>query len=307
MKTVLRKIRIILLAIIVVFGAMPIINEVSFQHTTNNQYVLSRYFPNGNSIHSPQNNITTVGLPANTEESTNWAGYITTPTTNSGYTSISGSWTVPNISASQRNAVAAQWIGLGGVNSKDLLQMGTIEQMENGQPMAEVFWEQLPAAAQNVISIPIGSTVNVSISESTSSSSTWNLTFTVNSPDKQTQTQTISTTLDSSYAGGIGTSAEWISEDPSNLNGQLVPLANMGTVKYQSAIIDGQPLNASGNKVQPVAMVSSNKTILIAPSKLGVDGESFTTTVTNSTDGHRVKVFPKPIWRRIDNSFGLSW
>ncbi|AGK95790.1 G1 family glutamic endopeptidase [Clostridium pasteurianum] len=363
MKTVLKKIQIISLVALVGFGAISIINGVSFQHTTNTQYVLSKYFPKWNSIHSresqqsqsaitttsfpnntegsnnwsgqqsqstvtttsspnnteesnnwenrqPQNNITTTSLPNNTEGSSNWSGYIATPTSNSGYTSISGSWTVPNISESQRNAVAAQWIGLGGVNSTDLLQMGTMEQIENGQPMAEVFWEQLPDVSQNVMSVPIGSIINVSISNSSSSSSIWNLTFTVRTPGGKTQTQTIPVTLDSSYAQGIGTSAEWISEDPSNQNSQLIPLANMGIVKYQSALVNGQPLNALGNNVQPVAMVSSNGTVMISPSELGTDGESFTTTTsttattnTNSTLGYGLNGFTRHIQRRNESRF----
>ena len=94
--------------------------------------------------------------------------------------------------------------------------------------LQKCFGEKLPDVAQNVMSIPIGSTISVNISEPTGSNSTWNLTFTSTSPNGTTQTKTISTTLDSSYAQGIGTSAEWISEDPSNVNGQLVPLANMG-------------------------------------------------------------------------------
>lgn len=257
-----------------------------------------------------QNTITTTNLPYNTQGSGNWAGYIATHTSNNSYTSVSGSWTVPNISASQRDAVAAQWIGLGGVNSTDLLQMGTMEQIENGQPMAEVFWEKLPDVSQNVMSVPIGSTINASISNSSSSSSIWNLTFTAHTPEGKTETQTIPVTLDSAYAQGIGTSAEWISEDPSDQNSQLIPLADMGTVKYQSALVNGQPLNTLGNNVQPVAMVSSDGTVMISPSELGTDGESFTTTTnaaaatnTDSTFGYGSNGFTRHIQRRNESHF----
>ncbi|MFL0198638.1 G1 family glutamic endopeptidase [Clostridium sp. WILCCON 0269] len=286
MKTILKKVPIILLVALVGFGGSTV-HGASSQPITNDQYVLSGYFPNRNLRQSGQlqDTVATTQLPANTQQSSNWGGYIVTPTSDSSYTSVSGSWTIPSISATQQDAVAAQWIGLGGVSTTDLLQMGTIEEIQNGQPTAEVFWEQLPDVAQNVLSVPIGSTINVSIAES--SSSTWNLTFTANTPDGQTQTQTISTTLDSSYDQEIGTSAEWISEDPSNTDGQLFPLANMGTVKYQSAMVNGQALNASGNTVQPIAMVSSSGAIVISPSELGADGESFTTTNTNSTSTRR--------------------
>jgi hypothetical protein len=312
MKTVLKKIQILLLAILIGFGSSPIINEVSSQYTTtNSHYVLSRHSPNRKLIRmpqgqDPQNTATKISLPANTQESGNWGGYIVTPAADSSYESVSGSWTVPNISAAQRNAVAAQWVGLGGASSSDLLQMGTIEDIENGQPVAKIFWEKLPDAAQNIMSVPFGSTISANISKS--SDSTWNLTFTVSSSGKETQTKTISTTLDSSYEQGIGTSAEWISEDPSTESGQLYPLSNMGTVKYQSAKVNGESLNAADNTIMPVAMVSNSGTIQIYPSELSADGESFTTSVNaNSVSSRRTNWFPESIMRRSWRSFGWDY
>ncbi|WAH37835.1 G1 family glutamic endopeptidase [Alicyclobacillus dauci] len=222
-----------------------------------------------------QSTSSAVSLPANTQASGNWAGYIASPASRSdSYTSVTGSWTVPNITGSQ-DGVAAQWIGLGGVSSNDLLQMGTIEQFVNGQAVANVFWEKLPASAQNIMTVPIGSTINASISKATGS--TWNITFTAHTPAGQTETKTILVTLNTSYARGIGTSAEWISEDPSDENNNLYPLADMGTVSYASTTVDGQPLNAAGNQIQPVALVDNGGNVLIAPSALGTDGTSFST------------------------------
>ncbi|WP_407311356.1 G1 family glutamic endopeptidase [Desulfosporosinus sp. SB140] len=323
------KIKIVSLAVVVVLGACSLLNGVPapIAVSANNQmvsdYVFSRNFPHKHlpvpQIQQPQSTASKVDLPANTQGSQNWAGYVATPSSSSSsYTSVSGSWTVPKITADQEDAVAAQWIGLGGVSSSDLLQMGTVEQIENGQPVAQLFWEQLPSPAQYVMTVPIGSTISASISPAADSSSTWNLTFTVNG---QTSTQTISpVTLNASYAQGIGTSAEWISEDPSNQNSQLYPLANMGTVPYQSAMVNGQPLNSSLNKVQPIALVSSNGNVLMAPSALGTDGESFTTNVVSSNTSSRTNQgysqISKPrspsIWRSISDNQGyqvitISW
>ncbi|MCI1943955.1 G1 family glutamic endopeptidase [Clostridium luticellarii] len=289
MKNILKKLQILFLALFVVLGSGSgsAIAAEQFSSTASGSCILSNYYSRRDivqSIHSYQlqNNTNTVDLPANTEKSGNWAGYVATPASqDDAYTSVSGSWTIPNISANQQNALAAQWIGLGGVNSEDLLQMGTIEEIENGQPIANVFWEKLPDASQNVMSIPIGSAISVTISKV--SDSTWNLTFTAVTPEGETVNKTISTTLDSSYEQGIGTSAEWISEDPSNQYSQLLPLANTDTVKYQSMKVNGNSLNDSSNNVHPVAMVSKSGNIAIYPSEIGTDGESFTTT-TNSTD-----------------------
>lgn len=326
MKSMLSKFQIVALAAFVGLGASTLISEAPAANVSNadkqikRTYTLSRYFPdrheNGRGqvtplpywpeirqSQQPQNNATGVSLPANTQTSENWAGYVVTPAAGTGsYTSVSGSWTVPKITAAKPNALAAQWIGLGGVSTKALLQMGTIEEIENGQTVAEVFWEKLPAVAQNVLTVPVGSTISASIAQDANSSLTWNLTFTVNTPDGNKQTKTIPVTLDSAYAQQIGTSAEWISEDPSNQNNQLYPLANMGTVNYSSALANGQPLASAGN-VQPVAMVSRNGNLLVAPSALGTDGESFSTSVI-STDN------PRPIpayWRNGGLPIQIRW
>jgi hypothetical protein len=301
MNIILKRIQIVGLGILFTFvGGNKTTNNLE-QHNTNNKYVLSRYSHNRNFINSFRNASSAVNLPANTQESSNWSGYIVTPTSNNEYTNISGTWTIPNISASQSDAVASQWIGLGGVSSTDLLQMGTIEQVENGQPTAEVFWEKLPDVAQNVMSVPIGSTITVNISET--SSTTWQLVFNATLQNGQTQTQTITANLDSSYDEGIGTSAEWISEDPSDENGQLLPLANMGIVNYEAATVNGQPLNAYGNDIEPVALMSNDGNILIYPSALGTDNESFSTTTNNSSTGSSSKRHR----RRNKSPFGQNW
>lgn len=285
MKIKFRKSYIALLAA-VILEACSLVNNAAAPFAINSQapYMLSRNFSNRHLPvqRSQQQTTQAINLPANTQGSSNWAGYIAAPaSTKNSYTSVSGSWTVPNITASRQNAAAAQWIGLGGVSSNDLLQMGTIEDIENGQPVAHVFWEKLPAAAQYVTTVPIGSTINARITPSADSDLTWDLTYTVNG---KTLSKTIpAVPLDSFYAQGIGTSAEWISEDPSNENNQLIPLANMGTVSYTSALVNDEPLNSKENNIQPVAMVSNNRNILIAPSRLGNDGKSFTTSIVNTS------------------------
>ncbi|MDR3585789.1 MAG: G1 family endopeptidase [Desulfosporosinus sp.] len=294
MKIMFSKIHIVSLAVCVGLGTCHLVNGFQFLYVKNNHiksnYIFSRNFSHRNlhviQVKQSYGAYGNINLPANMKKSENWAGYIDTPSSGSGYASVSGSWIVPNISTSQQTAAAAQWIGLGGSSSPDLLQMGTSEQLENGQLVTELFWEQLPDLAQTVMTVPIGSTINASISPSTNSSLTWNLTFTVNG---RSQTQTIPpVTLDSSYAQGIGTSAEWISEEPTTHNDQMVPFAKMGAVTYQSALVNGRPLNSSGNQVQPVALVSCNGNILIAPSVLGTDGESFSTTSLETVTGRSI-------------------
>ncbi|MDR3599583.1 MAG: G1 family endopeptidase [Desulfosporosinus sp.] len=292
MKIMLNKIQIISLTVLIGLGTFTLVDGVPVQPATNNHrppvYVFAGNSSHKQPIHvsqiqqpqATQATIITTSLPATTRYSENWAGYIDIPSFSGGYTSVSGSWIVPNLSASQENAAAAQWIGLGGSSSNDLLQMGTSEQLEDGELVCKVFWEQLPALAQTVMTVPVGATINANIFPSADSKLTWNLTFTVNG---QSETQTIPpVTLTSSYAQEIGTSAEWISEEPLTQNDKLYPFADMGTIFYKSALVNGQALNSAGNQVQPVALVAGNGNILIVPSALGADGESFSTNIPST-------------------------
>ncbi|SIT13983.1 G1 family glutamic endopeptidase [Alicyclobacillus vulcanalis] len=214
-------------------------------------------------------------VPAGTQTSANWGGYIDLPAGSQLYTSVTGSWTVPTITG-RNGAMAAQWIGLGGVETQDLLQIGTLEQVVNGQTQVQVFWEKLPAAANTVMTVPVGSKISASIQQS--SASTWTLSLQAITPSGQTLSKTVSVNVSSTYAANIGTSAEWISEDPSTVRGGLYPLANSGVVQFSNATVNGQPLDATGNQVQPVAMQDEYGNWVIVPSAVGSDGESFSTT-----------------------------
>ncbi|QQE77588.1 G1 family glutamic endopeptidase [Alicyclobacillus sp. SO9] len=245
----------------------------------------------------------TAGMPANTQPSSNWAGYVAKPVSGNGYTSVSGSWTVPRVASGQSGA-AAQWVGLGGVSSNNLLQMGTVEQGANGSEQVDVFWEKLPNTAQSVMTIPVGSTVHVTIAKAAGLQ--WNLEFSAATPSGQTVTRTIRTTLTASYAQGIGTSAEWISEDPSNANGNLYPLASTAKVQFTGATVNHQAPALKGNSMKPMALVSSYGTVLIAPSKLGHNGQSFSTQ-TVATQGNIGGYDTAATGRSFAPGYGHSW
>ncbi|MCL6631588.1 MAG: hypothetical protein K6T63_03070 [Alicyclobacillus herbarius] len=224
---------------------------------------------------SPSVHATQISLPKGTEGSTNWAGYIATPATGSSqFTSITGSWVVPEISGIP-TSLGSQWIGLGGVTSSDLLQMGTIEQFVGHREVVTLFWEKLPASAQNLVTVPIGSKVQASISSQDGSN--WSLDFRVVEPGGRILNKKVSVNLTSDYVTGIGTSAEWISEDPSDQNGQLYPLANTGVVQFTQSKANGKPISSSVNQVHPVALVTSSGRVRIAPSALSSGGTSFST------------------------------
>lgn len=258
---------------------------VNIANISMSKKIPHKRLPNsGTNPTSSTTSTTNVTLPQGTQESENWAGYAVASSSEV-YTSVTGQWTVPTITSSNKNAVASQWIGLGGVTSDDLLQMGTIEEFQGSKQVNEVFWEKLPATSRNVMTVPAGAVISATISKKTSSSkstsSTWNLSFEING--KASKSTISPVTLNAQYAAGIGTSAEWISEDPSNANGQLYQLANMGTISYTNAKANGAAINASGNTVEPIDLVSKSDSVLLVPSALDSTGTSFTTSPPTTT------------------------
>lgn len=216
-----------------------------------------------------------IQLPAGTEKSSNWAGYAVTALGNSlSYNNVSGSWAVP-IAYGASGSLGAQWIGLGGYNSSDLLQLGTIEEMSQQKEVVELFWEKLPAAAQNVGSVPVGSKITTKIAKS--KNGIWALTFYVVTPKGQRITKVIKTNVDTAYVQGMGSSAEWISEDPSDGNGNLYPLANTGTVQYTNATANSKPISTTNNSVHPLAVADSSSKLLLIPSNLLSNKKAFYT------------------------------
>ncbi|MFT8872911.1 MAG: G1 family glutamic endopeptidase [Sporolactobacillus sp.] len=221
-------------------------------------------------------------LPSGTEKSSNWAGYAVTGSARA-FTAVSASWSVP-AATGMSGSVGAQWIGIGGYSSADLLQMGTIEELSGRQETTELFWEQLPAAAQDIGTVPVGSKVTASITPKTAD--TWLLIFSIAEPGGQKLVKTISATVAAGYAAGIETSAEWISEDPSDGNGNLYPLANTGMVNYTNVRADGLPLNAVGNVVHPLAVTDTASRLQLIPSDLTAGGAAFyTENVTGNAMG----------------------
>lgn len=240
-----------------------------------------------------------VSLPTGTEESENWSGYVVSSASAS-LTSITGTWSVPRLNSSQpwgRLSLAGEWIGLGGVTSGDLLQMGTIEQ--GNSKTAELFWEQLPQSAQNVAAVPVGSQIRANIE--TTDGTDFTLSFDVTEPSGKTLTKSISVTLTNDYAKGIGSSAEWISEDPSDANGNLYSFANTGTVTFSGAEANSLPINAPSFTVTPLAMINARGQMEAVPSALSSDGESFSISRSNQVVRTNTRVFhPKSHmkWRR---------
>ncbi len=210
--------------------------------------------------------------PAAPDASTsrNWAGYAATGGT---FTSVSGTWTVPNVSAGTAG-MDATWVGIGGVSSRDLIQAGTQAIVQSGQVSYSAWYETLPQAQQTIpMTVNAGDKVSVSITEQ--GNGTWEIAI-----QDATNAQTYQTTL--TYTSS-NSSAEWIEESPATGRGQILPLDSFGTVSFTSAtaVENGQPRTLGQAGAQPITMYAGNQQALAQPSAVGANGSSFTITRTN--------------------------
>lgn len=209
--------------------------------------------------------------PARTSDtSSNWSGYVASGGT---YTSVTGTWTVPQV-ASTTSGADATWVGIGGVTGTDLIQAGTQATSAGGTVAYEAWTETLPDSSHTVsLAVAAGDSVTVTITEQ--SSGQWLISM-VNNTTKATYQRTIA-------YGSSRSSAEWIQEAPSS-GRSIIPLDDFGSVRFggASAVRDGKTLNLSALGATAVAMTNRSGQAIAQPSTLGTDGGSFTVTRTSA-------------------------
>ena len=184
----------------------------------------------------PMNGHGNAGTDA-TWASSNWSGYAET----GNFTSVSGSWTVPTVTAGASTGgfrhpttswFSASWLGIDGFNNSSLIQTGTEQDFYSGSAHYNAWWEILPAA-ETPISYPVnpGDVMTATITEtsqvvssgggrhsrSSGTEHVWNITI-------GDTTAGWSFTTNQGYSGS-GSSAEWVVEAP-QVGGQIASLAN---------------------------------------------------------------------------------
>jgi hypothetical protein len=210
-------------------------------------------------------------VPRGQNTSQNWSGYSATGGT---FTAVSGTWTVPEFTPDSPAGADAAWVGIGGVNTRDLIQAGTQQTVSGtGSTQYQAWVETLPQASHPVpLAVHSGDSVSVSISLVPQTPNQWLIAFKNN-----TTGQTFQVT--ETYASSMS-SAEWIQEAPSAARGRQIPLDNFGKIDFSqgSTVKDGQTVSIAGAGAQAVTMVGGGGQRLAAPSSLGSDGASFTVT-----------------------------
>ena len=205
-----------------------------------------------------------------TDTSTNWSGYAATGGT---FTSVTGTWTVPTVATTSTGADAT-WVGIGGINTTDLIQAGTEATVSGGEVAYGAWIEMLPAASRPIsLSVGPGDSVTVTITQK--GELDWLIDMRNNTTGGRYNTTV-------QYRSS-GASAEWVQEAPSIGRG-IVPLDDFGTLKITgaSATRDGATLDLRGLGAKAITMINSARLPLAIPSVIGADGASFTVTRTKN-------------------------
>ncbi|HZQ97324.1 MAG TPA: G1 family glutamic endopeptidase [Chloroflexota bacterium] len=205
--------------------------------------------------------------------SSNWAGYAAT---GGSFTAVSGTWAVPHPATTGAAGESAVWVGIGGENSRDLIQAGTEEIVSGtGQVRYDAWVETLPAAPHQVpFVVRPGDTVSVSIVQQ--SGDGWTVSF-ANATTGAAYQQNVQ------YRSSLS-SAEWIVEAPGGFRGQTGPLDDFGTVTFTScsAVADGKTVNLADAGARPITLVGRGELPLATTSPLTPDGAGFTVTRANA-------------------------
>lgn len=191
--------------------------------------------------------------------SSNWSGYIVGA---GPYTSVSGTFSVPNLAATPTQTVAAEWVGIDGA-AKDgpLIQAGATETYDPATHLVytNAWWEILPAPSTLIPSLRVvpGDSVTVTIAQV--GGTLWAISVTDTTTGGQFTTQ-------QTYSGPQST-AEWIVEAPTSGSGTQDTLG-----EYSPAVaFSGLRMQGSETTLTAVTMVQGG-VALSAPSVLGTTG-----------------------------------
>jgi peptidase A4-like protein len=229
--------------------------------------------PTGLERPAPQTSTDTGTPTAATSGSTssNWSGY---SASGGGYTSVTGTWTVPNVSPTIAGADAT-WVGIGGIETRDLIQAGTQASVSGGEVAYDAWIEMLPASSKTIsLSVNPGDSVTVSITQK--SGLDWTIAMKNNTTGGR-----YTTTVQYQSSGA---SAEWVQEAPSVGRG-TVPLDDFGMLRFSgaSAVKAGKTLDLRGLDARAITMINGARQALAIPSVIGDDGASFSVMRTQAS------------------------
>jgi len=209
----------------------------------------------------------------------NWSGYIVASDIQNRspvVSSVSASWTVPEIKPSENNTFSSVWVGIGGYGEDTLIQTGTAQECINGKFVYYAWYELVPDSLVHIpnIHVQAGDAVTASISLINENTNTWSIKIADITRNQRFQTTVV--------YNSSRWSAEWIVERP-KVNGALSTLADFGNVTLTEckATLDG--VNGVISSFSYAQLVMYDQELqLVKVSPLNDDGSSFTVNYLES-------------------------
>ncbi len=218
------------------------------------------------------------------DRSPNWAGYAIQTSFDSPQSdavdSVEASWNVPAVdcSLSDNDYASAFWVGIDGISSNSVEQIGTESDCIGGTPVYYAWYEVFPQDSVTLdLTVSPGDEVHAKVEYVSGD------TFRYTIRDLTTG-ETVSFT-DTSRVAADRSSAEWIAEAPTNGRNRLLPLADFGPVTFThaTATVNGEsgPISGAGWEYQPIIMASRSGSLKATPSGLTADGTAFSVVWEN--------------------------
>ena len=233
--------------------------------------------------------------------SSNWSGYVaetnlSRPQPNS-VTEVNGSWIVPKVTGpSTGSTYSAVWVGIDGAGNSTVEQDGTSEDVINGQPVYQAWWEmyssgtQQPGQVISSMTVEPGDSITASVQYITSGAYAGQ--FYLSIVDNSRPNDSFSIYASSAqYQSPLAqrSSAEWIVEAP-EVGGSIASGGLRQRHLHQGFRSDQRslgPINASSWQSQ-AWNIGSNGVTYDTTSVLTNSGTSFVVTY-NSSDGAAVR------------------
>lgn len=210
--------------------------------------------------------------------STNWSGYAALTNLNNpqvgSVSKVSGSWMVPTVSPSAQRTFCSIWVGIDGYKSGTVEQIGTEHDWNQGRQVNYAWFEMYPRAMYKIVDFAVDVNDHIGAEVTYVGNNNFQLTI-------ANYTKNIYTIVPARYTRmkrAKRSSAEWIVEAPSSLNGVL-PLANFGVAFLSNCLATINGINGAINngnwQHDAITMVTRNQAVKAQPSALSGDGQSF--------------------------------
>jgi hypothetical protein len=204
--------------------------------------------------------------------STNWAGEVLD---GSQFTAVSSYWTVPAVAPASNLEAASSWIGIGGVDTENLIQTGTTS-ATIGNVTTYFAWFELIPTPNQVIEEPVSPGDEMVALIQQKGPALWFIGI-------EDVTKSWTATGEVVYTAGPARSAEWITERPMVAT-RFTILANFGTSPFHD--LRFQAADPAATTAGTISMVDTTRHMIAYPGP-------FSTRTTGSFANHYGSVPPE--------------